>query len=518
MEGRFRVAFWVALGIAALLLLARLGSAPLKDPDEARFARTSTEMMQTHDPVVPRFEGEPRLVKPPLLHWVQAALFTAFGFSSWTARLPAALATLASIFLLGAVVRRRFGEEGAFWTVVVLATTPLVIILGHLGNIDALLALHVLAAICLDLAWPEQKPAGVGWAMGALLGLAFLCKGPVGVIVPLLVILAGRTATRRELLPSWRTFLSVVGGWTVVVLPWALALISRVGGPEVMEVLHTEVLDRYVSGTAHVEPPWFYLLVIAAGFLPWQAPLAMGIVRLVRRHRDPGASTALYAAAGLLAGLVFFSLGKGKLPNYILPLAPLCAIIVAWELGQELHQPRHRTTGPALLAATLGAFAIGFGVGGWRALEGLPRMVAFTGAAVYGVGMLACLPALVQRRPRRVYAVAAICSAAFLFVGGTVLMPALATQHSAAELIEEVPALRTARPVVIVDMRVPSLTLYLDRVPERIKSPQLQSRLDRDDDPVLVFAEVDLPHIPEDALARLHEIGRRAKFRVYEKR
>jgi 4-amino-4-deoxy-L-arabinose transferase-like glycosyltransferase len=518
MEGRFRVAFWVALGLAALILLASLGSAPLKDPDEARFARTSIEMLQARDPVVPRFEGEPRLVKPPLLHWVQAALFSLFGFSSWAARLPAALATLVSIFLLGAVVRRRFGAEGAFWTVVVLATTPLVVILGRLGNIDALLALHVLAVICLDLAWPEQKPAGVGWAMGALLGLAFLCKGPVGVIVPLLVILAGRTATRRELLPSWHIFLSVLGGWAVVVLPWALALISSVGGSEVMNVLRTEVLDRYVSGTTHVEPPWFYLLVIAVGFLPWQAPLVIGVVRVVRRYRDPGASTALYAAAGLLAGLVFFSLGKGKLPNYILPLAPLCAIIVAWELGQELHQPRRRTMGPALLAATLGAFAIGLGVGGWQALDGVARAVAFAGAGIYGAGMLACLPSLVQRRPRSVYAVAAICSAVFLFVGGIVLMPALATQHSAEQLVHEVPALRSDRPIVIVDMRVPSLTLYLDRVPERIKSPQLRSHLDRDDAPLFVFADVDLPHIPEEDLVRLREIGRYAKFRVYEKR
>jgi 4-amino-4-deoxy-L-arabinose transferase-like glycosyltransferase len=285
-----------------------------------------------------------------------------------------------------------------------------------------------------------------------------------------------------------------------------------------MNVLRTEVLDRYVSGTTHVEPPWFYLLVIAVGFLPWQAPLVIGLIRVVRRHRDPGASTALYAAAGLLAGLVFFSLGKGKLPNYILPLAPLCAIIVAWELGQELHQPRRRTMGPALLAATLGAFAIGLGVGGWQGLDGVARVAAFAGAGIYGAGMLACLPSLVQRRPRRVYAVAAICSAAFLLVGGTVLMPALATQHSAAGLVQEVSELRGDRPIVVVDMRVPSLTLYLDRVPERIMSPQLQSRLDRDDAPLFVFADVDLPHIPEEDLVRLREIGRYAKFRVYEKR
>ena len=54
--------FRVVLGAAALLLLVRLGVAPLIDPDESRFARTSVEMMESGDLVLPRFGGEPRLV------------------------------------------------------------------------------------------------------------------------------------------------------------------------------------------------------------------------------------------------------------------------------------------------------------------------------------------------------------------------------------------------------------------------------------------------------------------------
>ena len=138
MERRFRVASWVLLAVVALTLVARSGSIPLMETDESRFARTSVEMQRAHDPVVPHFEGQPRLVKPPLLHWLQASLFATLGFSSLAARLPAALATLLSVFLVAAVVRRRFGEEGAFWTAAVLATIPLVVILGRVGTLDAL--------------------------------------------------------------------------------------------------------------------------------------------------------------------------------------------------------------------------------------------------------------------------------------------------------------------------------------------------------------------------------------------
>ena len=60
------------MAAGALLLSLGAGSLPLLDPDESRFARTSVEMVRSGDLVVPHFEGQPRLVKPPLLHWIQS--------------------------------------------------------------------------------------------------------------------------------------------------------------------------------------------------------------------------------------------------------------------------------------------------------------------------------------------------------------------------------------------------------------------------------------------------------------
>src|SRR5207344_3115481 len=101
LEERGKLALLAAAAGALLVLFLRLGSYPLLDPDEARFARTSVEMMRSGDYVVPTFEGEPRLVKPPLLHWVQAALFQLGGPSEFLARLPAATSTFLTLLLVG---------------------------------------------------------------------------------------------------------------------------------------------------------------------------------------------------------------------------------------------------------------------------------------------------------------------------------------------------------------------------------------------------------------------------------
>jgi 4-amino-4-deoxy-L-arabinose transferase len=500
-------------------LFVHAASLPLTDPDEARFARTSVEMLRAHDPVVPRFEGQPRLVKPPLLHWLQMALFSVTRpGSSLAARLPAILATLASVALLAAVARRRFGEEGAFWCATVLATSPLIVLLGRLGTLDALLGTHVLAVVVVDLARPEVGVRTRAATTGALLGLAFLVKGPVGVIVPLLVILAGRSATRSELLPGLGTFATAVGAWCVVVLPWGLAFLRRLGPSTAVELLRTETVERYFAGTSHVEPFWYYLPVLAVAVVPWTGPLVVGIVRAIRMREDPAARTGLYASAGLLAGVLFFSAGQGKLPTYIAPLIPLAALVVAWEIGRELLAPGRRIAAQALTVGTLGLLAIGLALAALSGLDGPARRAALLGAMIHGAAMAWAVAGVVLRRARWVYGAAAAGAGSFLLVAMVLLPPSIVPERTAAGLVRELPQLRSGRPVVLMEMRVPSLTLYLDQVPERATFPELESRLGRPDRPIVVIDERELGRIPAPVRDRLRELGSAGKYHAFEER
>jgi 4-amino-4-deoxy-L-arabinose transferase-like glycosyltransferase len=511
-----RAAFCAVVAAAALLLLVRGADVPLLDPDESRFARTSVEMLRSGDLVVPHFGGEPRLVKPPLVHWIQSFLFSLAGPREWVARLHAAGATLGSILLVGWLARRRFGPEGRLWAVAVFATMPLVLVPGRVGTLDALLAVHVLAVVALDLAGDETAGPYRSICTGALLGLAFLVKGPVGVVLPLLVMLAGRTAAGRTVLPSWGSTVRGLAAWAVVVLPWGLAFVRRIGVGETARTIRHEVLERYFAGTTHTEPPWFFLAVGAVGFAPWIAPLLLGLVRAWRSRRDPAAEPAVYAAAGLFVGFVFFSLGRGKVAGYVLPLAPLAALLVTWELGREMAAPRVRTAGPILLSATLAACAVLLGLAGVPRLAGAERWVAVAGTLYFAAGALVAAAGAAWRRPRLVYGAAAVSTAAFFLACAVVLFPAIGRTHSAAPLIDAVPELATRGPLATVEVRVPSLTFYLDRPVEVLEMHRLGDRLERGDAPLLVFADVDLPSIPDSVAGRLDEVGRQGKYVVFE--
>lgn len=517
MEEKGKSALLAVILAALVILFFRLGAYPLLDPDEARFARTSVEMMRSRDYVVPTFEGAPRLVKPPLLHWVQASLFRVAGPSEMLARLPSAGATLVSLLLVAWIGWRRFGVEGSVWAALFFLTFPIVVFLSRIGTLDALLSVHILAVVALDLVQPEGTGLQRSAVIGALLGLAFLVKGPVGVALPLIVLLAGRTASGRDVTGSARTVITALLAWSAVALPWTLAFVGRVGWDEAIAVMRTEAVSRYVSGTAHVEPWWFYGAVGAVAFLPWIAPLAIGTVRGLARWRDPESPTGPYAAAGLVACLVFLSFGKGKLANYIVPLAPLAALVITFELGQELVHPKRRRLGPGLLAATLVAVVVVLGGVATRPnLNHLASGIATAGAVSFGIAAVASLYGVARSSPRVVYAAAATGSIGFLVAVVGWIPPVLAETRSSAPLIAAVPALQSLRPLVVVDINLPSLTYYADRVPERLSDRQLEARLDRGDDPLVIVEDSDYGSIPSLVRARLREIARNGKLRVFE--
>jgi len=68
-----------------------LGSAPLVNPDEGRYAEVPREMIASGDWVTPRLDGVPYFEKPPLMYWAVAACERILGPSEWSVRLAPAM-------------------------------------------------------------------------------------------------------------------------------------------------------------------------------------------------------------------------------------------------------------------------------------------------------------------------------------------------------------------------------------------------------------------------------------------
>src|SRR5947208_15224872 len=94
----------IVIVLAALLHIVTIGTGDLYSETEGQYAGAAREMVASHNWLLPTNNGIPRLQKPPLLYWLIIASYKILGVNEAAARLPVALAvvaTVALIFLIG---------------------------------------------------------------------------------------------------------------------------------------------------------------------------------------------------------------------------------------------------------------------------------------------------------------------------------------------------------------------------------------------------------------------------------
>jgi 4-amino-4-deoxy-L-arabinose transferase-like glycosyltransferase len=322
------VRWWSLLLVLVLpaVLLYPCRSFHLLEPDEGRYAQIPKEMLDTGSWVVPTLQGEPYLDKPPLMYWLTALSYRAFGVSEESARLVPAVCvhlTILAVYLLG---RRSVGERAAFWAAALLTVAPGFLGVARLLLLDGLLTFCVTTSVLCGFEAVRSGTLKRGWWVAAAVfsGLGFLTKGPISEVLLFPPLVAAAWLTRSTARVGWRDVALFAGIVVGVNLPWYVAM--GVQRPEFLGYFFWEhnVL-RFVKPFDHLQPVWYYAPVLLVGFLPGVI-LAVPYLRSLLR----GEPATRSAAGGfwLLVGLwcvCFFSISGSKLPTYILPaFPPLC--------------------------------------------------------------------------------------------------------------------------------------------------------------------------------------------------
>jgi 4-amino-4-deoxy-L-arabinose transferase-like glycosyltransferase len=421
MRERFILLLLVGLAFAGSLALA--GSFPLIDPDEGRNAEVAREMLAIGDWVVPHLAGMPYLDKPPALFWAETLSFRLFGVTPLAARLPAAAAAAAILWMLGGFALASLGRRHAFTLVALLATAPLFAVLSAYVIFDMLLATCV-TALWIGVARETRDDAapGIARALGRIgmfiaLALGVLVKGPVmlawGVGGSLGAALLARSRAPLRWLawgPGWIVFLAIAGGW------FALALARH---PEYAHYAFIdETFRRMTTGAFEREQPWWFVAaVLAGGALPWS--LTTPWTRRIGIESRVALGFVLFAA-------VFFTLSRSKLVTYLLPALPA----LAWVAAEAWSETRRAARGSVALAVLLAALAgAGWLFGTQAALWGSrieADLVADGMVRARGLGIaFAALAALSlvawrARRPALALVAAALLTPSILVIGGPV--------------------------------------------------------------------------------------------------
>ena len=326
-------------------------SVPLIDRDEPRFAEASREMIERGDYVVPYFNNQLRLDKPPLAYWAQVVSYRIFGENDFAARFPSAIAAgLVAIAIL-AWGKKIGGERIGWWAAIIFTLSLQTFIHAKAAVADMWLVLFVMLAhrAGWELLQEKKTPnverrtpnAQWGWWLTFYLSLAlgFLAKGPVA-WTPLLTVAAFKFFSRStELAPRFKFVRGILLMLAIVAL-WGIPALIQTHGEFLRIGIGRHVIGRsFGAMEGHGSNSlWIYLLLLPfyfvtvfASFFPWSIKLP-SLTKKLWRERD---LVDIYLVAG--AGIIFviFSLIKTKLPHYTLPAFPLLALVAARHIDSQ---------------------------------------------------------------------------------------------------------------------------------------------------------------------------------------
>jgi 4-amino-4-deoxy-L-arabinose transferase-like glycosyltransferase len=374
--------------IAVLVFFTNLGGYALFDEDEPKNAVCGREMFERGDWIVPTFNAELRTDKPILIYWLMHLSFRLFGVSEFSARFGSSMLAVGTVLLTYHLGRKLYSPSIGWQAGLIMSTCLMFSAVGRAVTPDATLIFCLMLAFTsyvwvvsarrggqfsgitptqMMTPWTDLLPSTWRGAipMYAAMGLAILAKGPIGVLLPCTIIglfllvsmrsnelAAGRLQAPtgrwwrralvtgvqimhpRRILDAGLAMRLLLGAAVViaVALPWYVIVGIQTDGAWLRGFLGDHNVGRFLEPKEnHSGPIFYYLIVLMMGCFPWSVFLPLAVWQLRGRlvKGDSCGDSDRLLACWTGVWLVFFSLARTKLPNYVLPMYPALAVITA---------------------------------------------------------------------------------------------------------------------------------------------------------------------------------------------
>lgn len=338
--------FAILLTLCGVVFFLGLGIRDFWNIDEGMHAAIAQNMLISADWITPVYHGEAFLDKPPLFNWANAISFAVFGVNEIAARIPSAIAGLGCVIVTYLLGRRIFDAKTGLVAAVILATSPIVIVLSRVVQYDMVFAFFTTLSLYYFASGVIEQRKLFFIAFYVAVALAFMTKGPLAIVLTGLVIgvyLLQRERIRIVLLMQLPLGIVI---FLMIVIPW-FALMEKANPGYLHYFLYQQHLANFLSGASdykprHIEPVYYYLPVVVFGLLPWSLMLPQAIARAVIHHSNFKAGMATFLLIWLVGIFLFFTAATSKLGSYLLPLTPAAALLVGHYWREFLDQPNEK--------------------------------------------------------------------------------------------------------------------------------------------------------------------------------
>ncbi len=321
-----------------LLYFYKLGFPSIWNPNEAFYAETPREMLEKKEFLTPYFNYEYRFQKPVLMYWLVLPWYTLLGIKETAVRIVSAVAAVWGVLVTYWLAKTIWNDKrSGLISAAILASAFDFNSAARYASPEMLVTTLITSGLVLFYrGYLDDTKYKSLWYFSVYImcALATLTKGPIGIIVPFLIISVFFLIKKD--FQGLKQFISVKGFlvYFLISFPWCFFMIYKYGD-QFLSVVVGETISRFLGKTGRPSSPFFYFTVLPWNFLPGSVfiiPALIWFMKIVKKEHH-----ILFPFIWFLVVFIFFSLSKSKLPTYIYPLFPALSIIIGGWIKTSLE-------------------------------------------------------------------------------------------------------------------------------------------------------------------------------------
>jgi dolichyl-phosphate-mannose-protein mannosyltransferase len=283
----------ILIALAALLHVVTIGTGDLYSETEGQYAGAAREMVASDNWLLPTNNGIPRLQKPPLLYWLIIASYKILGVNEAAARLPVALAVVATVALIFLIGEKLSDYWRGFIAGLIYLSFCGTFLLARIVMPEPLVTAFMTGAMFCGICGYGRRRHRRLWFAGVWIFVALACltKGMLGIVYPavvfvLLSIFYREARIRFRALLRWEyvlIFLLILAPWHI----WA-----QWNFPHYFRYVRSEWLGHLRGLTDETHdflgmPAYQFVILHVAWWFPWSIALLPGVIFGWRRVTRP---------------------------------------------------------------------------------------------------------------------------------------------------------------------------------------------------------------------------------------
>ena len=340
-EKKLNIIIPIILVIITLPLISRA----FTSRNEYRYVEIARSILKNGNPFVYYVDNVLYTDKPPLYFWIMIISRFLFG-NYYTYGIVLFNIAIEAFMLikLNNFLSKKFGQKDSIIMLFLIATSILQYISLILVRMDIFLSSFITITLIEFFECYEMENYRNIYKVYIYTGIAFLFKGPVGVLTPFLVIIIFKFFSRKKYTLRDIKFLKGIGVVLLFILFWIGPAYMTMGIPFLENLFIKQVFARTVSGFVHKQPFYYYIMLFPFIFFPWSIMVIYGTYRYIKdfMEKQKISDLEVFLIIWSLITLFYLSLSSSKLVIYLLPIITPVMILAFIKISKANNSVRNR--------------------------------------------------------------------------------------------------------------------------------------------------------------------------------